>query len=103
MAAVADTGIDMLAGQTDQQTWDASTFKWNVTADEYGVYSVEPGDAFVLESVTDVYGTEISTGDYMVVYFNGTGTGATAVRQAAPLTTRTAACRNPPGSYTAQL
>ena len=103
VAAVADTGIDMLAGQTDQQTWDASTFKWNVTADEYGVYSVEPGDAFVLESVTDVYGNEISTGDYMVVYFNGTGTGATAVAAGGAIDNQDGGMPKSAGSYTAAV
>ncbi|OUO57788.1 hypothetical protein B5F74_11720 [Collinsella sp. An271] len=73
MADTADTGIDLQSNASAQEIWDASTFKWNTEANEYGSYTVEPGDIFALESVTDVYGNAVSSSDYMVIYFDNAG------------------------------
>ena len=82
MAALA-TGADAIQTLTDDATdselWNASTFEWSIEADAYGAYKVDPGDVFAIESVTDVYGNTVSAGDYVVVYFDSTGSAVDGI------------------------
>ena len=67
--AFAAEGVEALSAETDQDQWNAATFVWNTPMNDYGVYSVEPGEVFALESVTDVFGQTVNPGDYTVLYF----------------------------------
>ncbi|MBM6777871.1 S-layer homology domain-containing protein [Collinsella tanakaei] len=100
VAAMADTGIDLQDVATDEETWNASTFKWGAEANEYGVYTVEPGDVFALESVTDVYGNAVSAGDYVVVYFDNAGN---AVADTAAIDHQFGGMPSGAGTYTAAV
>ncbi len=78
VAAMANSDIELLDVADDSEIWQAGTFDWNVDADAYGTYSVEPGDVFALDSVTDVNGNAVSAGDYAVFYFDNDTTNPVA-------------------------